>query len=181
MKLSPKNAWKAVRELQAGLSEHHIKPTTMSFRLPNGKRSKRDSKHMSVLRPHFSKTFDNKQSIDQTVLEENRSRQVQYDIAGELTYEEFENAIRSLNNHTSPGLNGITSEQIKALDDDHREILFLIIKEYFDNTTDIPEWHWGNLWALPKHGDLSSPHKWRGINLLDTASKIMSAIITNRL
>ena len=108
-------------------------------------------------------------------------RPTRLDIAGPLTWEEFEDAVRGLNNHTAPGLNGITSEQIKALNREHKEVLFLILKEYFEDRRDIPEWHWGNFRVLPKHGDLTSPHKWRGINLLDTASKIMSAIVTKRL
>ena len=87
----------------------------------------------------------------------------------------------ALKNHTAPGLNGITGEQIKALDDKHCMILFDIVKEYFNDERDIPEWHWGNLRALPKSGDLTSPHKWQGINLLDTASKIMRTIVTRRL
>ena len=75
----------------------------------------------------------------------------------------------------------MTSEQIKALDQEIRKLLFSILKAYFEDKIDIPEWHWGNLRILPKSGDLSSLHKWRGINLLDTASKIMSIIVTKRL
>ena len=103
------------------------------------------------------------------------------EIAHGLTWEEFEGALRLLKNHTAPGLNGVTSEEIKALDEDLKKELFQILQEYFYNKIDIPEWHWGNLRVLPKSGDLTSPHKWRGINLLDTASKMMSVIITKRL
>lgn len=147
-KLNPKEAWKAVRELQAGLTGHHLKPPTMRFRLPNGNLSQNDSENMSVLHPHM---------------------------------EEFNDAIQRLVNHTAPGLNGVTSEAIKGLEDDHRAVLFQILSDYFDDKIDIAEWHWGNLRALPKKGDLISPHKWQGINLLDTASKLMSRIVTTRL
>ena len=33
----------------------------------------------------------------------------------------------------------------------------------------------------PQKGDLSDPKNWRGINLLDVVSKVISIVITNRL
>ena len=50
-----------------------------------------------------------------------------------------------------------------------------------DPDHDIDDWHMGNLRILPKKGDLHQPNNWRGINLLDSGSKIMSLIITARL
>ena len=64
---------------------------------------------------------------------------------------------------------------------EHKDLLFIIISNYFNDTTNIPEWEWGNLRVLPKSKNLSSPHNWRGINLLDTASKIISMTITKKL
>ena len=32
-----------------------------------------------------------------------------------------------------------------------------------------------------KKGDLSNPNNWRGINLLDVVSKVISLVVTNRL
>ena len=61
---TPKDAWKAVKELQAGLTGHHVKPTNMRFRMPNGKLSQRDTEHMQILKPHFSIVFNNKQPIE---------------------------------------------------------------------------------------------------------------------
>ena len=181
MKLTPKEAWQAVRDLQSGLTGHHIKPTIMKFKLPNGDLSKHDEEHMSVLQPHFAKVFNNHQKIDWRVLDEIRQHPLHTEIDGNLTYLKFSEAIQSLKNHTASGLNGITGEEIKALDKEVREYHFEIIWDYFNDDIDIPEWHWGNLRALPKSGDLTSPHKWRGINLLDTACKIMSSIVTKRL
>ena len=102
-------------------------------------------------------------------------------IAGKLTCKEFYDKIRFLKNHTAPGLNGITSEDIKALDSELTDILFIIIRDYINDKIDIPGWHWGNICVLPKHGDLTSPKTWCGINLLDKCSKMMSMIITKIL
>ena len=43
------------------------------------------------------------------------------------------------------------------------------------------EWLTGRLKILPKKGDLSDPNSWRGIMLLDAASKILSSILSERL
>ena len=44
-----------------------------------------------------------------------------------------------------------------------------------------PQWESALLRLLPKKGDLSLPKNWRGICLLDVASKIASTVIVNRL
>ena len=56
-----------------------------------------------------------------------------------------------------------------------------IIQEAW-NTERIPEtWKKGLLVKLPKKGDLSLCSNWRGINLLNSISKILARIIHNRL
>ena len=44
-----------------------------------------------------------------------------------------------------------------------------------------PEWLKAKLVLLPKKGDLGLPKNWRGICLLDIASKILSCVIVERL
>jgi len=181
MRTHPKEAWGAVKDLKAGITGHHSTPDVMRFRLPNGEFSKTSQKHASVLQPHFSAVFNNQKEVDPTALNEVAQRPVSHDIGGPLTYDEFSIALRSLANHKAPGLNGITSEVLKALDLGHRYLLFKILSEYFEDKIDINEFHWGNLRPLPKKGDLSSLNNWRGINLLDTASKLISVVVTKRL
>ena len=61
-------------------------------------------------------------------------------------------------------------------------LFFDFIREYWKNPDlDPDEFHQVRLTILPKSGDLSDPNKWRGICLLDIASKVMSSIIADRL
>ena len=68
LKNSPKEAWKGVRELQEGYAGHHVKPAVMRLRMPDGTLSKCDREHMQIFRSHFSKVFNNKQTVDWDVL-----------------------------------------------------------------------------------------------------------------
>ena len=52
---------------------------------------------------------------------------------------------------------------------------------FLNNQTEIDKWKIGNLKILPKKGDLFNPNNWRGINLLDVVSKVVSIVITSRL
>ena len=58
---------------------------------------------------------------------------------------------------------------------------FKICSEYFNDELDIEEWKIGNLKILPKKGDLSNSNNWRGINLLDVVSNLISIVLTIRL
>jgi len=125
--------------------------------------------------------FNNRQSIDWSALDDITQREIRHDIGGPLTPTEFDAALRSLANNKAPGLNGLTIEAIKALDTPNRSVLFNIVDRFFEGEIDIAEWHWGNLRTLPKKGDLSNPNNWRGINLLDVTSKIVSKLVTRSL
>ena len=98
-----------------------------------------------------------------------------------LTRMEFNQAIKKIILHKAPGLNGVSPNAIKALDDENRNVLFEICYDFFDGNVEIEEWQIGNLKILPKKGDTSNPNNWRGINLLDVVSKLMSIILNTRL
>ena len=70
---------------------------------------------------------------------------------------------------------------IKALNEEHLLVLFGFVKQYMETDEDFPEWKISHLVPLPKKGDLTNLHNWRGINLLDVSSKIVSIIINKRL
>ena len=55
------------------------------------------------------------------------------------------------------------------------------MKRYIESEVDYEEWKVSHLVPLPKKGYLSNPINWRGINLLDVASKIVSISINKRL
>ena len=70
---------------------------------------------------------------------------------------------------------------IKALNYENKSHLFTICYDYIEYHEIIDDWQIGCLKILPKKGNLYNPNNWRGINLLDVLSKVMSLVITSRL
>ena len=104
-----------------------------------------------------------------------------HDIDGPLDFQKCNVAIINLTFHKTPGLNGVSPNTIKALDNDKTLILFRLCADYFDNKVDIKEWDMESFNVLPKKEDLTNPNNWRGINLLDISSKVVSIVVTVRL
>ena len=98
-----------------------------------------------------------------------------------LTLLEFKNLIKKLTLHKAPRSQCSITKHKKVLDDDNMIILCKICSRYFEGNYDINEWQVGSLTILPKKRDLTNPNNWRGINLLDVASKTISIVITSRL
>ena len=89
--------------------------------------------------------------------------------------------INKLTLHKAPGLNGISPNVIKVLNEENKKVLFQICCDYFNDNLDIKVRKIGKLKILPKKGDISNPNNWRGINLLDVISKLVSIVLTRRL
>ena len=73
-----------------------------------------------------------------------------------LTKNEFNQAIEKMIPHKSPGLNGVSPNTIKALDNENRNMLFQICSDFPDSGVEIENWQIGNLKILPKKGDASN-------------------------
>ena len=61
-------------------------------------------------------------------------------INSSLSWKEFIFAINKLTLYKAPGLNGISSNTIKALNDENMSVLLKIYSEYFNGELDIQEW-----------------------------------------
>ena len=130
--------------------------------------SESNEENLGLLSLHFQEVFNSKVNIDWEVLNDSCQKSVNNNINSSLSWKEFTIAINKLTLYKAPGLNGISPNAIKVLNDDNKRILFQICSNYFnDDDLDIEEWKIGNLKILPNKGDLSSPNNWRGINLLD--------------
>ena len=67
------------------------------------------------------------------------------------------------------------------MNEENKKVLFQICCDYFNDNLDIKVRKIGKLKILPKKGDISNPNNWRGINLLDVISKLVSIVLTRRL
>ena len=78
-------------------------------------------------------------------------------------------------------MNGISPNIVKVLDGKNKFLLFTFIREWMENKDVVyDEWLMSRLVPLPKKGDLFDLNNWRGINLLDVASKIESIVLNGR-
>ena len=94
---------------------------------------------------------------------------------------EFKKALKRLAWHKAQGINGISPNALKVLNKRNKKILFNFIQIWCETDAEYKDWHISMLSILPKKGDLSNPNNWRGINLLDVTSKIVSIMINTRL
>ncbi|KAL7552600.1 hypothetical protein ACHAWF_015837 [Thalassiosira exigua] len=180
MKWDPHEAWKAIYTLAEGTSARK-NPKTFAFRKEDGTIATSDAENMEILEKHFAKVFNNHRPVNFDILNEVLQRETLWNEDRNITYPEFEEALNSLANDKAPGENGISPNLLKALDAENRLALYQLIVDFWEGT-DYESWHSGLLSIIPKRGrDKSDPNNYRGINLMDVASKVMSRIINGRL
>ena len=68
----------------------------------------------------------------------------------------FNPAIKETILHKAPGLNDVSPNTIKDLDDENRNILFQICFDLFDSNVEIEDWQLGNLKFFQKMRHLKS-------------------------
>ena len=94
-----------------------------------------------------------------------------------LECKELEIALKKVPFRIAPRLNSKLPIVLRALGIENLKTLFHIYYKYFNNELDIEEWQQGN---VTKKSDLSYTNNWRGINLLDVTSKVISIVISSR-
>ena len=175
-----KDSWKAVNTLKEWIQGHHKTPDIMRVVKEDGSFTGTDEEIVDILAHHFYKVYNSNVEIEWSVLDDLNQKPARSDMNLPLSLFEFENAIRKLILHKAPGDNGVSPNAIKALNKENRLFLFQICYDYFENDQEIEEWQKGCLKILQKKGNLSDPNNWRGINLLDVVSKVISLVITSR-
>jgi len=92
---------------------------------------------------------------------------------GCVTRVEIKSAIKKLKNGKAAGCDSIPPEAIKAGGEVSEEILLDLCNQIWSEEQVLEEWKKGLLIKLPKKGDLIHCKKWRGIMLLNMASKVI--------
>ena len=178
---TPKEAWKSINILKSWIQGHHKTLDIIRFKKLDGSFTSNEKEIILILTEHFIKVYNSEVIIDWTVLDYLEDKPMKMSLNEALTFLEFKNAIKILTLHKAPGLNGVSPNAIKALDDDNMIILFEICSKHFEGDCDILEWQVGTLTILPKKRDLINPNNLRGINLLNVVSKTISIVIISRL
>ena len=100
----------------------------------------------------------------------------------EITTEELQNAICKLKNGKSPDSNGIRAEDIKACDDETREMVRQLFNEIIKRNNFTPdEWKKVTTKVIHRKGDVENVSKYRPICSLPALYKLFSTILYGRL
>jgi hypothetical protein len=175
MNMNPCLAWKNIRILAGGKTAHHKTNLNMSMRMANGELTLNAKENMSVFGAHFNKVLNNHRPVDYSALDLLEQKPCLTLINNPITFSEVERAINSLKKGKSPGLNGIPSKALKAIDNTSQRTVHRHVCDFFEGKVDHEGWHKSQCIPVPKQGDLSNPNKWQGIMLMDMCSKVMMA------
>ena len=100
----------------------------------------------------------------------------------EITTEELHSAISKLKTGKSPDSNGIRAEDIKACDDETRELMRQIFNEIIKRNNFTPdEWKKVKIKVIHKKGDVEDVSNYRPICSLPAMYKLFSTILYGRL
>ena len=186
-KFEPREAWRAVRELNEMFTGHHRKVTVMKLKKSDGTLAKTDKENINIMAPHLEHNVYNRlqESAYESGVELLGQRiEVNEELGRVPDREEIKRHIMKMMNRKSPGLNGIPPEAYKlaAGTESGLDAISAMVQEYFESESYDPDaFHWISLKLLPKKGRLSDPNKWRGIALLDIGSKLISSVSAERL
>ena len=174
------NCWQALGEIKKGLSK--TAPAAVKMMTKDDKSKCVSAEENSeVFRAHFEKLFDREPDCTKDFdhfPQLNSSTEIP-DLPDD---KEIADACRSLKNK-APGDSGLKPELWKALLTDSRtfHLLKSLVLDFWISEVPPKQWMVGLLRILPKKGDLSLPGNYRGIMLLETAYKIVSILLLNRL
>ena len=100
----------------------------------------------------------------------------------EITTEELQSAISKLKTGKSPDSNGIRAEDIKACDDETREMMRQLFNEILKRNNFTPhEWKKVKIKVTHKKGDVENVSNYRPICSLPAMYKLFSTILYGRL
>ena len=100
----------------------------------------------------------------------------------EITKEELQRAISKLKNGKSPDSNGIRAEDIKACDEETREMVRQLFNEIIKRKEFTPEdWKKVTIKVIHKKGDVENVSNYRPICSLSALYKLFSTILYGRL
>ena len=116
MRFTPREAWASVKILAGGMASHHKKPTVMRLRLTNGELATKDAKNAFVMRTHLEKVYRNHQPVDWSAPQGLLQQTSMLELNTLISWEEVKQAVTKLSNEKTPGLNDVTPNAFKALD-----------------------------------------------------------------
>uniref|UniRef100_A0A8D9A7F9 Craniofacial development protein 2 n=2 Tax=Cacopsylla melanoneura TaxID=428564 RepID=A0A8D9A7F9_9HEMI len=99
----------------------------------------------------------------------------------EITKSEFEDALKQLKGKKAYGKDEVPAELLHALDEEMREVLYVIIKEIYEKGEVPEDFKESRMVMLPKKANSKKCGDYRTLSILSHASKILTTIIKRRI
>jgi hypothetical protein len=135
MRMNLHLAWENIHLLTGRETAHHKTNINMAMKLENGDLASNAKENMSVFGMHFYKVLNNHRPVDNSVLNLIKQKPCLTAINAPITLKEVKHAINKLKKGKAPGLNGITPEALKAMDDTPRWTVHKHVSNFFDGKT----------------------------------------------
>ena len=182
MPRDPKRWWKAIRELGGDYFAHHRDCKTTALQKKDGTFATTDAENMELWTDHFTRVLNTKRDFDQDVLNDIESKETMDECDLDITEEEFKETLSGMKNDKAGGENGVIPDAIKALKGENPRQLYQFCTQFWKGEIDYESWHKGVLVIVHKAGkDKSNPNSYRGVNLMDVISKLLSRVLNKRL
>uniref|UniRef100_A0A8D8WWJ8 Craniofacial development protein 2 n=1 Tax=Cacopsylla melanoneura TaxID=428564 RepID=A0A8D8WWJ8_9HEMI len=137
---------------------------------------------MKIWANHFQQLLNRPEDIASGVDTPETSITANQETSEEMpTAEEVNKAIQRMKNNRAPGEDGIVAELLKYGGDTVASALTEIIQEVWRTEKMPSSWSTGIICAIHKKGDVGRCENYRGITLLDTAYKVFTTILNNRI
>uniref|UniRef100_A0A8D9E3Z3 Craniofacial development protein 2 n=1 Tax=Cacopsylla melanoneura TaxID=428564 RepID=A0A8D9E3Z3_9HEMI len=98
-----------------------------------------------------------------------------------ITRDEFDKALNNLKGKKACGKDRIPSELVKALDEDMKDLMFLIIQDIYDSGNIPDDFKESEIVILPKKAKSRKCEDYRTLSLLSHTSKILTGIVQQRI
>ena len=100
---------------------------------------------------------------------------------GPATHAEIRTAIQQLKNGKAGGVDGVTTELMKADIETTVAVLYELLLKIWESERVPNDWRCGLIIRLPKKGNLMECGNWRGLTLLPVAAKVFGKVIITRI
>uniref|UniRef100_A0A8D8WVA9 Craniofacial development protein 2 n=1 Tax=Cacopsylla melanoneura TaxID=428564 RepID=A0A8D8WVA9_9HEMI len=157
-----------------------FQPTVNACRDANGEMLTNDETVLERWAQHFEELLNEDERITTVRIEEEQITE-EDDMENMPTRSEIQKAIQKMKNNRAPGNDNITAELLKYGGEAVENMMLKIIHTIWKIEKIPVNWTTGVLCPLHKKGDRMNCNNYRGIMLLNTAYKVLTSILNERL
>uniref|UniRef100_A0A8D8XZ49 Craniofacial development protein 2 n=1 Tax=Cacopsylla melanoneura TaxID=428564 RepID=A0A8D8XZ49_9HEMI len=157
-----------------------FQPTVNACRDANGEMLTNDETVLKRWAQHFEELLNEDERIPTVRIEEEQITE-EDDMENMPTRSEIQKAIQKMKNNRAPGNDNITAELLKYGGEAVENMMLKIIHTIWKIEKIPVNWTTGVLCPLHKKGDKMNCNNYRGIMLLNTAYKVLTSILNERL